>query len=202
MKLRHRGYDGAVACLAKNGLAGPRTVAAHCIYRSARELAEWGQHGRSIAHCRASNLKIEACTLPLHRVLGHAAIGLGTDWTASDNAMDILADARLAAMIGKHLADDPTALPVRTGLRMATIDGARALGLDKAIGSVEVGKLADLANPRHDLRANLLYSMSTRCVRDVMVDGKLLVLRGKLLTPDLARLKSDLARRWPVWKSA
>lgn len=210
-KLRDRGYDGVVACLANNGLAGPQTVAAHCIYLTSREIDEWGRHRIAIAHCPASNLKIEARTVPIHRLLRHAAIGLGTDWAASDNAMDMLAEARLAAMIGKHLADDPTALPIQTMLRMATIEGARALGLDAVIGSVEVGKHADLvvldlepleANPRHNLAANLLYSMSPRCVRDVMVDGRLLVQGGKPVGGDLPQLRRDLARRWSVWRAS
>jgi len=209
-KLRERGYDGAVACLANNGLAGPQTVAAHCIYLTADEVEHWGRHRTAIAHCPASNLKIEARTAPIHRLLPQAAIGLGTDWAASDNTMDLLAEARLAALIGKHLADDPTALPVRTMLRMATIEGARVLGLDTVIGSIEVGKHADLvvfdldpleANPRHDLAANLLYSMSPRCVRDVLVDGRLLVSGARLVAGDLPRLRRDLARRWPVWQS-
>ena len=209
-KLRDRGYDGVVACMQQNGLANPQTVAAHCIYLSPEEINRWGQHRMSIAHCPASNLKIEARTVPIHRLLGHAAIGLGTDWAASDNAMDMLAEARLAALIGKHLADDPSALPVHTMLRMATIEGARALGLDGTIGSVEVGKHADLvvldlepleANPRHDLAANLLYAMSTRCVRDVLVDGVLLVAAGKPVLEDLPQLKRELARRQPVWQA-
>jgi 5-methylthioadenosine/S-adenosylhomocysteine deaminase len=210
VKLRSRGYDGALACLANNGLAGPQTVAAHCIYLTPKELDEWGLHGTSVAHCPASNLKIEARTVPVHRLIGRAAVGLGTDWAASDNAMDILAEARLAAMIGKHLADDPTALPIATMLRMATIEGARALGLDAVIGSVEVGKRADLvvmdlepleANPPHDQGANLLYSMSTRCVRDVLVDGRILVRDRKLPAGALVDLKRDLARRWSVWQA-
>lgn len=209
-KLQGRGYSGAVACLENNGLAGPRTVAAHCIYLTPLEIEQWRRHRTSIAHCPASNLKIEARTVPVGRLIGQASIGLGTDWAASDNAMDMLAEARLAAMIGKHVADDPSALPIWAVLRMATIEGARALGIDGVVGSIEVGKRADLvvldlghfeANPRHDLAANLLYSMSARCVRDVMVDGRLLVEGGKLLADDLPQLKRDLARRWAIWRS-
>ncbi len=209
-KLRARGYDGAVACLENVGLAGPQTVAAHCIYLTPAEIDSWGRHRTSIAHCPASNLKIEARVPPVHRLLGQAIVGLGTDWTASDNTMDMLAEARLAAMIGKHVADDPTALPIRTVLRMATIDGARALGLDGLIGSVEIGKRADLvvfdltaleANPRHDLAANLLYSMNPRSIRDVFVDGARVVEDGRLVSLDLDQLRRDLARRWPVWRA-
>ena len=146
----------------------------------------------------------------MNRLIDAAAGGLGTDWAASDNAMGMLAEARLAAMIGKHVADDPQALPIWKVLRMATIEGARALGLDQVIGSIETGKRADLvvldlgpfeANPRHDVAANLLYSMSPRCVRDVMVDGRMLVEGGRLLVDDLTELKRDIARRWSVWRA-
>jgi 5-methylthioadenosine/S-adenosylhomocysteine deaminase len=193
--VRARGHDGALACLASTGLTGNHVVAAHCIYLTPAEINEWPRHGVSLAHCPASNLKIEARTVPLHRFVGNVPVGLGTDWTASNNAMDLLGEARLAALVGKMLADDPAVLTVRTMLRMLTIDAARVLGLDGVTGSVEVGKRADLAvldlstleaNPRHDLAANVVYSMSPRSVRDVMVDGTILVRAGKLTCGDEA----------------
>ncbi|HEV2551076.1 MAG TPA: amidohydrolase family protein [Stellaceae bacterium] len=191
--VKARGHTGALACLEACGLVGGHVVAAHCIYLEEAELARWPQSGIAIAHCPASNLKIEARTLPLHRLLGRVPIGLGTDWTASDNAMDLLAEARIAALVGKLLADDPEALPVRSMMRMLTVDGARVLGIDHLVGSIEQDKRADLvvfdlrqleANPRHDLAANLVYSMSTRAVRDVMVDGDLLVRDFRLTWAD------------------
>jgi 5-methylthioadenosine/S-adenosylhomocysteine deaminase len=124
-------------------------------------------------------------------------IGLGTDWTASNNSMDMLAEARLAALVGKMRADDPQALPVAQMVRMLTIDGAHTLGLDGLIGSIEVGKRADLvvfdtnrleATPAHDPAANLIYSLGPRSVRDVLVDGELLVREGKLTRDDEAAL--------------
>src|SRR5207245_1531452 len=137
-----------------------------------------------IAHCPASNLKIEARTLPIHRLVGKVPLGLGTDWTVANNSMDLLAEARLAALVGKQLAGDPQVLTVSQMLRMLTIDGARVLGLDQLVGSLEVGKRADLvvfdlerldATPMHDLASNLLYAMGARTVRDVCVDGEWLV---------------------------
>jgi len=202
-QLRARGYEGALAPLVANGLAAPHVVAAHCIYLSESEIAAWPQHGIAIAHCPASNIKIEGRTLALHRFVGKAAVGLGTDWAVSDNAMDLLAECRLAALVGKLKADDPAALPVETMLRMATSEGARALGMSHLIGSVEPGKRADLvvfdltrlqANPRHDLAANLLYSMGTGCVRDVLVDGEVLVRNGRLTRADEAELARRLNR--------
>jgi 5-methylthioadenosine/S-adenosylhomocysteine deaminase len=195
--VRRRGHAGVLACLRRAGLATPRTLAAHAIYLDETEIEGWCADGIAIAHCPASNLKIEARTLSLHRFVGRVAVGLGTDWTASDNAMDMIWEARLAALVGKQSAGDPTALPVAAMLRMMTIDGARALGLDHLIGSVEVGKRADLVvwdlnrlemAPAHDLGANLLYSASPRSVRDVIVDGAILVNGGRLVREDEAAL--------------
>jgi len=178
--VRARGHAGALACLRQAGLTGPDVVAAHVLYLEEAEIEGWCADGTAIAHCPASNLKIEARTLALHRFAGRVPVGLGTDWTATDNSMDMFWEARLAALVGKMQAGDPTALPVRTMLRMMTIEGARVLGLDHLIGSVEVGKRADLIvldldrlemAPPHDLAANLLYSASPRSVRDVIVDG-------------------------------
>jgi 5-methylthioadenosine/S-adenosylhomocysteine deaminase len=195
--VRRRGHDGALACLVATGLATPMTVAAHAIYLSDAEFGAWPSYGIPIAHCPASNLKIEARTLPLVRLVGRVPIGLGTDWTASNNSMDMLIEARLAALVGKMRADDPQALPVGQMVRMLTIDGARVLGLDGMIGSIEAGKRADLVvfdankletTPAHDPMANLIYSMGPRSVRDVLVDGAILVRDGKLVRDDEAAL--------------
>ena len=195
--VRQRGHDGALDCLVQTGLATPKTVAAHAIYLSNAEFEAWPSYGIAIAHCPASNLKIEARTLPLARLVGRVPIGLGTDWTASNNSMDMLVEARLAALVGKMRADDPQALPVGQMVRMLTIDGARVLGLDALVGSVEVGKRADLVvfdanrletTPAHDPMANLIYSMGPRSVRDVLVDGEILVRNGKLTRDDEAAL--------------
>ncbi len=198
-----RGHSGALACLRRAGLATSRTVAAHAIYLDESEIDGWCEDGIAIAHCPASNLKIEARTIPLHRYVGRVPVGLGTDWTASDNAMDMIWEARLAALVGKQSAGDPTSLPVATMLRMMTVEGARVLGMDHVIGSVEVGKRADLVTwnlnrlemaPAHDLGANLLYSASPRSVRDVMVDGTVLVRDGRLVREEEAALVATMRR--------
>lgn len=195
--VRARGHAGALACLRRAGLTGPDVVAAHAIYLDEEEIEGWIADGTAIAHCPASNLKIEARTIPLHRYAGRVPVGLGTDWTASDNSMDMFWEARLAALVGKMNAADPTALPVRTMIRMMTIEGARVLGLDHLVGSVEVGKRADLIvldldrlemAPPHDLAANVLYSASPRSVRDVIVDGAIRKRAHALVGQDEAGL--------------
>ena len=118
-------------------------------------------------------------------------------WETMTPLGDVTVSGTPAALVGKQLADDPAALPVRTMLRLATIEGARVLGLDGVIGSIEAGKHADLvvmsldlpeANPPHDLAVNLLYSMSPRSVRDVLVDGRVLVRDGRAAELALAAL--------------
>ncbi|MFI4998315.1 MAG: amidohydrolase family protein [Reyranellales bacterium] len=204
--VRQRGHAGALACLEATGLAKPTTVAAHAIYLSDDEFDAWPRHGIPIAHCPASNLKIEARTLPLAALVGRVPIGLGTDWTVTNNSMDLLAEARLAALAGKMRADDPEALTVQQMVRMLTIEGARVLGIERLTGSIEPGKRADLvvfdanrleATPAHDPASNLIYSLSPRSVRDVMVDGVLLVRSGRLTRGDevtLARSHRHLGR--------
>src|SRR5262245_14363050 len=195
--VRQRGHAGALACLEKAGLATPNTVAAHAIYLDESEFDGWVRRGIPIAHCPASNLKIEARTLPLARLIGRVPIGLGTDWTVTNNSMDLLAEARLAALVGKMRADDPEVLTVRQMVRMLTIDGARVLGIDRLTGSIEPGKRADLVvfdttrlegTPAHDPASNLVYSIGPRSVRDVFVDGELLVRNGRLTRDDEAVL--------------
>jgi 5-methylthioadenosine/S-adenosylhomocysteine deaminase len=202
--VRARGHDGALACLLATGLANSHTVAAHALYLSNDEFAAWPRHTIPIAHCPASNLKIEARTLPLARLIGRVPIGLGTDWTVTNNGMDLLAEARLAALAGKMRADDPAVLDVRQMIRMLTIDGARVLGLDRLAGSIEVGKRADLvlfdanrleATPAHDMASNLIYSMNGRMARDVLVDGEILVRNGRLTRVDESALVRDHRRR-------
>jgi 5-methylthioadenosine/S-adenosylhomocysteine deaminase len=202
--VRARGHAGALACLIATRLANERTVAAHALYLSDREFDEWPRYRIPIAHCPASNLKIEARTLPLARLVGRVPIGLGTDWTVTNNGMDLLAEARLAALAGKMHADDPAVLNVQQMIRMLTIDGARVLGLEQHAGSIEVGKRADLvlfdanrleATPAHDMASNLIYSMNGRMARDVLVDGEVLVRNGKLTRMDEAALVRDHRHR-------
>jgi 5-methylthioadenosine/S-adenosylhomocysteine deaminase len=195
--VRARGHAGALACLRAAGLTGADVVAAHAIHLDEAEIEGWCADGTAIAHCPASNLKIEARTIALHRFAGRVPVGLGTDWTASDNSADLFWEARLAALVGKMRADDPTALPVRQMMRMMTIEGARVLGLDRLIGSVETGKRADLIvldrdrlemAPAHDPAANVLYSASPRSVRDVLVEGVVLKRDHRLVASDEAAL--------------
>jgi len=132
--------------LANMDLLGPDMIFAHCVHLDDVEVRMLAEHGCNIAHCPSSNLKLASGIAPINQYL-HADIniGLGTDGAASNNRIDILTEMRLAALLAKGQSGDATAMPAHTALEMATINGAKAIGLADQVGSIEVGKLADLA---------------------------------------------------------
>jgi 5-methylthioadenosine/S-adenosylhomocysteine deaminase len=162
-------------------------------------------HGCHVAHCPASNLKLASGLAPLHD-LAQAGInmGLGSDGAASNNRLDLLAEMRLAALLGKHAAADAAAFNAHQVLEMATLGGARALGLDARIGSIEEGKRADLTAIRLDALelapcgdpvSHVVYAAGREHVSHVWVDGELRVKDGVLLDMDAAELKAR-ATHW------
>jgi 5-methylthioadenosine/S-adenosylhomocysteine deaminase len=204
--VRARGHTGPVHCLAATGLLGPDVVAAHCIYVDAGEIRRLAATGTWVAHCPASNAKTEGRLPPVAAMLdAGVAMALGTDWAPSNNGMDLFDEMKSAGLLNKVGAGDPAALPVDRLLAMATIDGARALGLDGYIGSLEPGKLADVITlamdawhllPWHRPAATLVYSAKGRDVRNVWVDGRRLVRQGQAADWSLATIRGEIARVW------
>jgi 5-methylthioadenosine/S-adenosylhomocysteine deaminase len=180
------------------GLLGPNLIAVHGVHLTAAEIALLAQHGCHVAHCPTSNLKLASGLAPTHALAQAGVnIGLGTDSAASNNRLDIFAELRLAALLGKHGANDAAAFPARAALEMATINAARALGLEAKIGSLEAGKRADITaincgalelSPCYDPLSHLAYAAGRENVSHVWVDGELLVKHGKLLTIDSAEI--------------
>ncbi|MFD6288801.1 amidohydrolase [Streptomyces sp. NPDC060205] len=172
------------------GLLGPDLLLAHTVDLTGAEIAALARTGTSVAHCPVSNLKLGCGIAPVPRLLSAGVtVGLGTDGAVSSNTLDMLRSLGLAALV--HKADgDPTAVGAEQAVRMATIEGARALGLDARLGSLEAGKRADLIvldltgphlAPRHDPWSTLAYAARADDVRDTVVDGRVL-MRGRTLT--------------------
>ncbi|HEY5293806.1 MAG TPA: TRZ/ATZ family hydrolase, partial [Burkholderiales bacterium] len=131
--------------LRRLGLVGPNLTAVHAIHLTQEEIELLAQNGSSVAHCPSSNLKFANGFAPVARMLAEGVnIGLGTDGAASNNRLDLFQEMRQAALLAKAVGADSRALPAHRALSMATLDGARALRLDHAIGSIEPGKFADL----------------------------------------------------------
>jgi 5-methylthioadenosine/S-adenosylhomocysteine deaminase len=151
-----------------------------------------------VAHCPVSNVKIEARMAPVSALLrAGVVLGLGTDCAASNNGMDLFVEMKCAGLLGKLATGDPTFLPATQLLRLATTEAARVLGMDHLVGSLEVGKRADVITldrdslhlaPWNDVSGNLVYAARGADVRHVFVDGRAILLDRRLLAVDAAEL--------------
>lgn len=187
------------------GLVTPGFIGVHAAHLNEEEIAGLGEAGASIVHCPRSNLKLAsgACRVAALQSAG-VNVALGTDGAASSNRLDLWSELELAALLGKWVAGDATAVPAAEALRMATINGARALNLDHLIGSLEPGKAADMVcvdlsepalQPVLDPLSQLVYAASRNEVSDVWVAGEHLVADGQLTRMDVAAL-SRAANEW------
>jgi len=195
-----------VALLEAWGMFQGRTLVAHAVWVDDADLKILKARGVGIAHCPSSNTKLASGIAPVVRMLAAGlAVGLGTDGPAgSNNDFNLFEEMDLAAKLQKVTTGDPEALPARQALEMATILGARALGLEKEIGSLEAGKRADLITVRLDaphavplfhVYSQLVYALKASDVRDVMVNGRPLVRDRQPLTL-VARAVLAKAAEW------
>jgi 5-methylthioadenosine/S-adenosylhomocysteine deaminase len=165
------------------GLLSPNLTLAHCVHLDASEIELLAEHGCSIAHCPSSNLKLASGIAPIAEYAKHGInIGLGTDGAASNNRLDMFAEMRLAALLAKAQSGDASAISAHQALEMATVNGAKALGMDDKIGSIEIGKLADLCavkmsdinmQPCFDPVSHLVYVAGREQISHVWVNGDL-----------------------------
>ena len=194
------------------GLLGPRTVLAHAVHLTDDEVERIAQSGAAVAHCPASNLKLASgvARVPDLREAG-AVVARGTDGPASSNDLDLFAAMRLAALLHKGVLGDPELVPAHQVLRMATVHGAAALGLVDDLGSIEVGKRADLVavdldqphtQPVFDPVSTLVYAAGRSDVRHVWVDGERVVQDGAPTRCDLHEVTAALAALRPVVAAA
>lgn len=194
-----------LARLARLGLLGPRFQAVHMTQIDDDDLDLLVEHNCSIVHCPESNLKLASGFCPVER-LWQAGINvaIGTDGAASNNDLDLLGETRTAALLAKAVAGSATALHAHSALRMATLNGARALGLESQIGSLELGKLADVVafdlsglaqQPVYDPVSQLIYACSRDCVKHLWVGGKQLLDDGRLTRMDESELIAK-AKDW------
>ena len=177
------------------GMWNGRSVAAHAVWVDESDMAILKARGVGIAHCPSSNMKLSSGVAPVARMLAlDLAVGLGPDGPAgSNNDFNMFEEMDLAAKLQKVTTMNPQALPAAQALEMATIRGARALGMEKEIGSLETGKRADLitvridrahAQPLYDAVSQMVYALKGSDVRDVMVNGRPVVRDARILTLD------------------
>lgn len=195
-----------VPYIRKFGMLETRLIAAHCVHIDRGEMRSLMHANAGIAHNPSSNLKLASGFAPVARMMEVGCnVGIGTDGTGSNNDLDFVEEIRLASMIAKPVAEDPTALPARQVLAMATIIGAKAIHLDNIIGSLEPGKRADLIlvdlSPIHNqprfrrdpeaIYAQIIYATKSTDVTDVMVNGQWLMRDRQLTTLNEAKLIAE-----------
>lgn len=192
-KAKHCGMS-PIELMDSIGLFQFQTLAAHCVHVSREDIEILSAKGVGVAHNPGSNMKIASGIAPVPAMLrAGVRVGLGTDGASSNNNLDLLEEARLAAFLHKLANNDPTVIPAGQALAMATIGGAKAMGMDSDIGSLEPGKKADVIlldvnkphmYPKHDLTSHVIYSASASDVTTVIIDGKLVMENGVLVDVD------------------
>jgi len=173
------------------GLLSPNLIAVHTVHLTDYEIKLLHQYGCSIAHCPSSNMKLASGFAPIPALLNQGVnVGLGTDGAASNNRLDMFEEMRQAALLAKATSGQADALPAHQALKMATLNGANALGLGEITGSLAVGKAADITainfsdlnlTPCYDPASHLVYTASREQVSHVWVNGRML-LHDKQLT--------------------
>ena len=187
------------------GLLNPNLVAVHMTELNELEIERLAETGVKVVHCPESNLKLASGFCPVARLQqAGVCVALGTDGAASNNDLDLFGELRTAALLAKGVSGDAAACHAEQAIRMATIEGARALGLDESIGSIEEGKQADLiavdfdaanSQPLYNPVSHLVYALNSRQVSDVWVAGRRQLAAGRFTDIDSESLIAR-AREW------
>jgi 5-methylthioadenosine/S-adenosylhomocysteine deaminase len=192
------------------GVSGPHVLLAHCVHLDEGEMGLLASKGTHVAHCPSSNMKLGSGVAPVSELLARGvSVSLGADGAPCNNRLDMLTEMRSAALLQK-VSRGADALPAAQVLRMATLDGARALGLEGEVGSLEAGKLADITvlelgrlhtTPRPEVVSTVVYAAEARDVRDVLIDGRVVLRDGHLETLDEREVVAEAERQYELLKS-
>ncbi|MCT4621921.1 MAG: amidohydrolase [Marinisporobacter sp.] len=184
------------------GLFDVRTLAAHCVHLSDEDLEIFKENHVNVLYNPVSNLKLANGFAPIVKMLKKGInISLATDSSCSNNNLNMFEEIKLTSLLNKGITGDSTAVPAETSLKIATINGAKALGIDDKVGSIEVGKCADMILidlnkphlcPRHNLISLLVYSVQASDVDTVIVDGNILMENRRLTTIDLNTVMKNI----------
>jgi 5-methylthioadenosine/S-adenosylhomocysteine deaminase len=187
------------------GLFSSPLIACHCVWLTEEEMDLLARRKVRVVHNLESNLKLASGVAPVPELLSRGVVvGLGTDGCASNNNLDLFQEMDFVAKVHKVHRLDPTVMPAQAVLEMATLGGARVLGMEKEIGSLEVGKKADVVildlnkphlQPVYNIVSHLVYSATGADVRDVIIDGKVIMENRKLLTLD----EEEILRKAKEW---
>jgi 5-methylthioadenosine/S-adenosylhomocysteine deaminase len=197
-QLKAERASSPIGFLDRIGVLDQNTLLVHCIWVSDDDIGIIADRGAGVAHCPESNMKLASGISPVPKLLETGiTVGLGTDGCASNNNLDLFHEMDIAAKLHKAHTFEPTIMDAATVLKMATIEGARAIGLDRKIGSLEIGKQADLIVldtrkphlvPMYHPASHIVYAAAASDVNDVVVSGNILVKDRKMVAIDLDRI--------------
>ena len=203
---KSQGFRSATEFALAHGLLGPKTVLAHFVWSDEADWKLLAETKTSVSHNPASNSKTATGIARVQKMLDAGVnVGLGTDGGPSNNTYDMIRDMRLASYLGCLVDNDPTSVPAETVLEMATINGAKAMGLEDKIGSLEIGKLADFIifdmdkphlTPVWDPVSAIVYSAHGSDVDTVVCDGKVLMEHRQVKTLDERSILEECRRRY------
>ncbi|MFX1535974.1 MAG: amidohydrolase family protein [Promethearchaeota archaeon] len=198
---RKHGCDGSIEYLDRLEMLSPRLIAAHCVHVSPREIDLMRMRGAGMAHCPGSNAKLGDGIAPLADFLkAKITVGLGSDGPATNNCIDMFQEMKLACLLQRATHYDPTVVKAEDVLRMATIGGAKLLGMDIEIGSLEIGKKADMIivnfekphlYPKTNIVSHLIYAAKASDVDTSIADGKVIMKNRKVLTMNEASVLKE-----------
>ena len=187
------------------GLLSTRLNCIHATQLQEKEIESIAKHGANILHCPESNMKLASGFCPVAKLVKHGInVGLGTDGAASNNDLDMVSEMRSAALMAKVVSEDARSVPAAIALEMATINGAKALGLESDIGSLEIGKAADItainldsinSQPVNNPLSHLVYCINSAQVSDVLCSGVQILDNGSLTTLNLDKIMQT-AETW------
>jgi len=205
---RRDNHMAVVPWIEQHGILNTKLLAAHCVHLDSAEMFQLKKAGAGVAHCPTSNLKLASGIAPIGEMLTmDLNVGVGTDGPASNNDLDMFEETRLAALLAKTASSDPTVLPARKALELATIGGARAMHMDDITGSLEPGKRADITivevegvhnqphfnNNPDAVYSRLIYAAKANDVLHVLCDGRWLMRDRALMTVDENKTKEESA---------
>ncbi len=193
-QLQQKFGKGAVSFLEEISYLNERLIAFHCVYLSDDDMQLFARYGCKVSHNPASNMKLASGVAPVPDMLqAGVTVGLGTDGCASNNTLDMIKEMSMAAKLHKAARLDPTVMDAKTVVCMATIEGAKALGMGEITGSIEVGKKADIIiiglnkphlTPLYNEYSHLVYAANGADVDTVIINGKVVMENRRLLTID------------------
>ncbi len=197
---------GPVERMARLGVMGPNLIAVHMVKASGADIETLAEHGAHVAHCPTSNLKLASGFAPVSQMIEAGInVGIGTDGAASNNRSDMFSEMRMAALLAKGSSGRADVLPARQALEMATLNAAKALGMEKEIGSLEPGKFADMVavemagceiSPIYDPVSHLVYCAGREHVDHVWVAGEARIEMGGFVSLD----ETAMIKRAAFWK--